>query len=167
MNRSWWTPRRAAEPHRGFATAYLLVAVFAALALIIRLSCLDQNQSSAFWPANGALVVAMLIMPWRACILVLLSCFAVNIAVNMFTDYTAFDSCLYSVLNIFSSYLVALQTRWVCGATTDLTRFRRLGSFACIAFLSAAIEAAIGRNNRARRPHTCCIAERLAAMDDV
>ncbi len=86
----------------------------------------------------------MLIMPWRACILVLLSCFAVNIAVNMFTDYTAFDSCLYSVLNIFSSYLVALQTRWVCGATTDLTRFRRLGSFACIAFLSAAIEAAIG-----------------------
>jgi diguanylate cyclase (GGDEF)-like protein len=129
---------------RGFATAYLLVAVFVALALIIRIFCLDQNQSSAFWPANGALVVALLIMPWRACLFVLLSCFGVNIVVNMFTEYSAFDNFLYSVLNIFSSYIVALQTRWSCGATTDLTRFRRLGSFACIAFLSSAIEAAIG-----------------------
>jgi diguanylate cyclase (GGDEF)-like protein len=120
------------------------VALFSALALITRVFCLDLHQSSAFWPANGALVVAMLILPWRRCLCVLVSCFGVNIAVNMLTEYTAFDGLLYSILNIFASYLVALQTRWVCGATTDLTRFRRLGRFACIAFFSAAIEAAIG-----------------------
>ena len=144
MHRLRWQLRRSAEPPRGFGNASLLVAVFAALALVTRIFCLDENQSTSFWPANGALVVAMLILPWRGCLLVLLSCFCVNIAVNMLTEYVVFDSCLYSVLNIATSYIVALQTRWVCGATTDLTRFRRLSRFGCIAFLSAAIEAAVG-----------------------
>ena len=144
MNRTWWRARRPAEPPRGLATAFLLIAVFIALALITRIFCLDLHQRTAFWPANGALVVAMLIMPWRGCLLVLLSCCGANIAVNLLTAYSAFDSCLYSLLNLFVSYIVALQTRWACGATTDLTRFRRLGRFACIAFLSAGIEAAIG-----------------------
>ncbi len=144
MTRSWWRPRRHAEPLRGFATARLLVAVFAGLALITRAFCLDSDQSTAFWPANGVLVVAMLVLPWQGCLYVIVSCFAVNIVLNLMTAYTAYDSFVYSSMNIFGSYLVALQTRWVCGATTDLTRFRRLGSFACIAFLSAAIEAAVG-----------------------
>ena len=42
------------------------------------------------------------------------------------------------------SFAVALCTRQLCGAATDLTRFRRLASFGCICFLSAAVEAAIG-----------------------
>ena len=144
MTRLGWRVRRPAEPMRGLPTALLLVAMFATLALITRWFCLDFHQSTAFWPANGALVVAMLILPTPACLLVLLSCFIVNISMNSFTEYTQFESCLYSVLNIFSSYLVAILTRKLCGATTDLTRFHRLGSFACIAFVSSAIEAAIG-----------------------
>jgi diguanylate cyclase (GGDEF)-like protein len=120
------------------------VVVFATLALVTRLFCLDPNQSTAFWPANGALVVAMLLMPTQTCLLVLLVCFVINIALNLFTNYTAFDNAVYSILNIVSSAVVALQTRWFCGATTDLTRFRRLATFWWIAFLSAALEATVG-----------------------
>ena len=144
MHRLRWELRRAAEPLRGLDTAVLLVTVFAALALVTRLFCLDPNQSTAFWPANGVLVVAMLLMPRQTCVAVLLACFSINIALNLFTNYSAFDSAVYSILNIVSSTIVALQTRWFCGATTDLTRFRRLSTFGCIAFLSAAVEATLG-----------------------
>lgn len=116
------------------------------LGLATRLFCLDFDQSSAFWPANGALVVAMLILPWRSCLWVLLSCFGINIALNSFTAYTWHDNIVYSMMNIVGSYFVAVLTRLYCGARTDLTRFRRLGSFACIAFVSAAAEAAIGES---------------------
>jgi diguanylate cyclase (GGDEF)-like protein len=120
------------------------VAVFAALALVTRLLCLDPDQSTVFWPANGALVVAMLLLPARLCLPALLACFGINLALNAFTNYTAFDSAVYSVLNIVGSALVALATRRFCGATTDLTRVRRLATFGCIAFLSAALEATLG-----------------------
>jgi len=144
MRRPRWTPRRAAEPARGLGTALLLVGLFTALALVTRILCLDPNQSTAFWPANGALVVAMLMLPGRFAVLVAALCFCANIALNLLTEYTAFDSILYSVLNIFSSYCVAMLTRWRCGARTDLSRVRRLARFAAIAFVSAALEAAIG-----------------------
>jgi diguanylate cyclase (GGDEF)-like protein len=114
------------------------------LALITRAFCLDINLSSAFWPANGALVVAMLVLPRRFCLLVLASCFTINIGLNLLARYSPFDSFLFSVLNIVGSYFVALQTRWFCGATTDLARFQRLIRFGGIAFSSAALEAAIG-----------------------
>ena len=144
MRRSSWKLRHAAEPGRELGRACVLVMTFAVLALVTRMFCLDPNQSTAFWPANGALVVAMLLLTRRTCLVVLAVCFCLNIALNLLTSYTAYASALYSVLNIVSSCLVALQTRRWCGATTDLTRFRRLATFAVIAFLSAAIEAAIG-----------------------
>jgi diguanylate cyclase (GGDEF)-like protein len=135
---------RPAERPRKLGTSILLVGVFALLALATRIFCLDPHQSSAFWPANGALVVAMLILPWRSCLPVLVACFGANIVANMLTDYSAFDSWLYAISNILVSWLVAVQTRRFCGATTDLTRFRRLASFGCIVFGSAALEAGIG-----------------------
>jgi diguanylate cyclase (GGDEF)-like protein len=118
--------------------------VFAVLALVSRVLCLDPNQSTAFWPANGALVVAMLLLPSRNCLLVVLSCACINLALNSFTKYTVLDTVLYSALNIFTSYIVALLARWLCGAKTDLSRFRRMATFGCIAFVSTAIEATIG-----------------------
>jgi diguanylate cyclase (GGDEF)-like protein len=144
MSHLGWNARRTAEPIRGSRTAAILIVLFTALAVATRLFCLDPNQSTAFWPANGALVAAMLILPRRPCILAIGSCFTINIAVNMLTSYSSFDSTAYATLNIFTSYLVALQTRRLCGATTDLTRFRRLATFGAIAFLSAAFEAIIG-----------------------
>ena len=144
MGRSLWNVRRAAEPPRGLGTACVLVAAFSMLALITRAFCLDANLSSAFWPANGALVVAMLVLPGRFCLPVLTSCFTINIGLNLLARYSTFDSFLFSVLNIVGSYFVAVQTRWLCGATTDLARFRRLVRFGGVAFSSAALEAAIG-----------------------
>jgi diguanylate cyclase (GGDEF)-like protein len=125
-------------------TALLLVALFVALAFAARLLCMDANETSVFWPANGALVVAMLVLPWRLSLLVSVLCFAANIALNTLTSYTPFDSFLYSAMNIFSSYVVALLTRRYCGAATDLSRIRRLATFCVIAFLSAGLEAALG-----------------------
>ena len=144
MHRSWWRLCRPAERPRKVGTSIILVGVFALLALATRIFCLDPYQSSAFWPANGALVVAMLILPWRSCLTVLAACFCFNMFANMLTDYSTFNSWLYSVFNILVSCLVAVLTRRFCGATTDLTRFRRLASFGCIVFGSAALEAGIG-----------------------
>jgi diguanylate cyclase (GGDEF)-like protein len=120
--------------------------VFAGLALVIRLLALfvDQASNPMFWPANGALVVAMLILPRRSCWLALLLCFGINLALNVFSRYSDFGSVLFSLLNILVSYMVAVLTRWLCGAKTDLSRLPRLAMFVPIVFLSTAIEAAIG-----------------------
>jgi diguanylate cyclase (GGDEF)-like protein len=139
-----WQLCRSAEPPRGFGTASLLIAAFIVLVLVTHTLTLDAHQASAFWPANGALVVAMLILPKHRCILVLLVCFGVDVAVNLCSNFSVYSSCIYAILNVAVSYSVALQTRWLCGATTDLTRIRRLCMFGIIAFFSTAIEAAMG-----------------------
>jgi diguanylate cyclase (GGDEF)-like protein len=142
--RRGWKFRRPAEPEKGLGTALFLAGLFAALAFITRLICLDSNQCSVFWPANGAMVVAMLVLPWRLCGLVLALCFCANIAANHLTSYSPFDSYVYSALNILSSAAVALLTRRYCGAATDLSRVRRLAIFGTIAFLSSWLEAGLG-----------------------
>ncbi len=144
MSRSWREVRRSAEPPRGLGTGSILVAAFSILALITRAFCLDANLSSAFWPANGALVVAMLIMPLPGSAFVIAACFALNVALNLLTKYTLYDCFLFSILNIVASYAVAILTRRLCGATTDLARFRRLIKFGGIVFFSAGLEAALG-----------------------
>ena len=137
-------PRRMAEPPRGIGAALLLVAIYAGLASITRLMSYHVDQFTMFWPANGAVVVAMLILPYRSCLAVLLACFSINIGLNLLTSYPVFDSWVVSGLNIFVSYLTAVLTRRLCGATTDLSRLRRLAVFAPIVFLAAGVEAAIG-----------------------
>jgi diguanylate cyclase (GGDEF)-like protein len=97
-----------------------------------------------FWPADGALVVAMLILPDRLCVAVLVMCFCVNVGLDQLENYTLADSYGLSGLNIFVSYLVAICTRRLCGATTDLSRLRRLAIFAAIVFVCAGVEAAVG-----------------------
>ncbi len=144
MQESWWKLRRSAEPARGFGSVLLLIALFSALVAINRLFCANAYQTTAFWPANGALVSAMLLLPARRCLLVLAPCLAIDITLELYTNETLFESCLYSNLTIMASYLVAGLTRRYCGAATDLTRFRRLASFAGIAFFAAALDAAIG-----------------------
>ncbi len=144
MRRFSGNMRRAAEPPRGWRTALLLVAVFAGLALTTRLASRNVAEFALFWPANGALVVAMILLPRRTCLVVVLLCVGINLALNVLANYTPFDNVICSLLNIFLSYLVAVLTRWLCGATTDLSRLARLATFAPIVFLSAACEAAIG-----------------------
>jgi diguanylate cyclase (GGDEF)-like protein len=145
-----WRLYRDAEPRRGVAAAAMLAGTFAALALVTRLVCNDQAGNSAFWPANAALVVAILVLPRRLSAATALVCFTCNLLLNRLTSYTPVDSVLFSALNVGVSYGVAFLTRSLCGAATDLTRFRRLATFAAIAFVSAAAEAVLGE--LVRRP---------------
>ena len=144
MHGPWWKLRRSAEPACESGCALLLIALFLALVATNRLLCVDAHQNTAFWPANGALVVAMLILPVRRCIVVLVACLAINIALGFYTSEKISEICLYSLLTTIASFMVARLTRRFCGAATDLTRFRRLASFGGIALFASALEAAIG-----------------------
>jgi diguanylate cyclase (GGDEF)-like protein len=143
MGRGWRLYRKT-EPRRGCPTAVLLTCIFTALALFTRLVCQDSEGSTSFWPANAALVVAILILPPRLSALTCLACFCINLALNALTEYLPANSLLFSSLNIAVSFLAAFLTRSLCGAATDLSRFRRLATFGAIAFFAAGVEAAIG-----------------------
>ncbi len=135
---------RSAEPKRSVGTAAALVGAFVLLASTTRLLCMDAHDTSAFWPANAAIVVALLVLPPRLGWLTCFACFAANVVVNNVTGYSPSENLLSAGLNVGLSLLAAFLTRSFCGATMDLTRFRRLFVFACICFLSAVTEAAAG-----------------------
>ncbi len=144
MRRRWQLYRPAAPAH-GLRTALLLTATFIALAFVTRLLCLDEQQTTVFWAANSAMVVALLILPWRYASLVLGLCFGANMVLNLLTTYTLRNSFLYCTLNVLLSVGVAFFTRRHCGATTDLSRPRRLGTFVVISLAGAGLEAVSGK----------------------
>ena len=78
-----WRLYRAAEPQRGQDVAALLFTLFVVLVLVTRLVCNDDRGNSSFWPANGALVVAILVLPPRLSLLTCLACFVANLALNL------------------------------------------------------------------------------------
>jgi len=83
MHGSRWKLRRPTESARGWASALLLIALFSALVAVNRLLCVNAFQDTAFWPANGALVVAMLILPARRCVPVLALCLSINVVLDL------------------------------------------------------------------------------------
>ena len=144
MSRDRWRPYRASSLPNRRRASLLLVAIFTVLVLVTRLACIDTNNRTAFWPANGVLVVALLLLPWRLAIPVLAACLSVNLAVNAFCGFGTFEVIVDASLNIVVSLIAAVLTRRFCGARIDLSRFRRLIAFGTVAFASAAIEAGIG-----------------------
>nr|WP_321983264.1 EAL domain-containing protein [uncultured Lichenicoccus sp.] len=144
MPRLFWQLYRPSGPFHKLRTALLLVAVFSTIVLVTRLACIDSHNSTVFWPANGALVVALLSLPWRFSVPVLAACLSLNLVANAFSNCSAFDDVLNAVLNIVVSLTTALLTRNLCGARIDLSRFRRLSMFGIVAFLSAGLEATLG-----------------------
>ena len=139
-----WRLYRAAEPQRGIRVAALLVVIFVGLVLVTRLFCTDRLGNSSFWPANGALLVAILVLPPRLGFWTCILCFCANVALNATCAIGLYASVLYSLLNIGMAYLAAFLTRSFGGATTDLSRGRRLMVFAGISLVSAAVEAFFG-----------------------
>ena len=144
MARRRWRLYRAAEPQRGPRVAVLLFVTFVLLVLVTRLVCNDGRGNSSFWPANGALVVAILILPPRLSLLTCLGGFAANLVLDLIPGVSLYENVLYSLLNVAMSYLAAFLTRSFCGAATDLSRARRLLAFSAISFVSAGAEAALG-----------------------
>ncbi|MGI4960009.1 MAG: putative bifunctional diguanylate cyclase/phosphodiesterase [Janthinobacterium lividum] len=144
MPRLRWQLYRSPGPPHPLRAAVVLVVVFTVLVFIARFAFIDRNDSTVFWPANGALVVALLSLSWRLSVPVLVACLSVNLAVNVFSNYSLFDDVRFSILNIAVSLTVALLTRNLCGARIDLSRFRRMTIFGIIAFGAAGLEATLG-----------------------
>jgi signal transduction histidine kinase len=145
---------RAAEPPRGPATAAALVCIFAVLALAIRICCRDSHGWSPFWPANGAIAVALLVLPKRLGLQVMALDVLINIAINFFF-YNQVNVLIFdALLNCGAGLLLAILVRNSCGAATDFSRFRRLVTFMGLAMVAAGVEAGVGEglNSIARTP---------------
>ncbi len=148
-----WRLYRAADSRHGLSTAILLTGIFIVLVLVARQFCEDGEGNSSFWPADGAIAVAVLVLPRRLVALTCGACLAANVLMNVAASYPAYYAVLVAVLNVAVGVTVGLLTRGFCGAATDLTRFRRLAVFACICFTAAGLEAAAG-----------CVLERLGPV---
>jgi signal transduction histidine kinase/ActR/RegA family two-component response regulator len=132
------------ETPRGLPTASVLLAIYAALGWIVHGYCQDGLENSAFWPANGVVVAGILVLPRRLGRLFWAVCLILNIAENTLGSFTLGDNLMSAVLNSALCLGAAFLARTFCGAATDLSRTKRLVSFAIIAFGSAATEAGLG-----------------------
>ncbi|MBM9401238.1 sensor domain-containing diguanylate cyclase [Gluconacetobacter azotocaptans] len=139
-----WRPCRPAESKRGIKSAVLLVAAFGVSALTTRFLCSDEFGYSSFWPANAAMLVALLTLRARLSVFVVVACLLLNFFINKLSALSPPESLLACILNVILVLLAAPFTRRFCGALTDLTRPRRFVAFTIIAMLSAATEAGIG-----------------------
>ena len=135
---------RPAESRRTYRSALALMAIFFAAVFLSRFTCTDKIGNEGFWPANGALVVAWLLLPKRLSLPVTIICIAFNIGVNQVVGYPLGQNILYSTLNGEVSVVTALLTVKFCGAAIDLSRFRRFAAFAACALVAAASEAFLG-----------------------
>jgi signal transduction histidine kinase/CheY-like chemotaxis protein len=121
-----------------------LIAIFFVTAWLSRAFCTDKFGDEGFWPANGALVVAWLLLPRRWSLLVTLVCISFNMWINQAYGYAFRQNILYSILNGEVSIVTAVLATRLCGAALDLSRFRRFAIFAVCALAAAASEAFIG-----------------------
>ena len=121
-----------------------LTGVFAALVFVTRAFCMDSLGNVSLWPPNGALVVALLVLPRRMSGPVMLACLAINLVANQVAGYPLNQNLLYSTLNIAVSLTAAVLIRRYCGAATDLSRFRRFAAFSVAVVVATMVEATIG-----------------------
>ena len=136
---------RPAEPDRGIGTAMALWAVYAFTAMACAMFCKDPSGSAAFYPANGVIVAGLLVLPRRTSLGFALGCLVFNLSQNAMGQIDVEHSLLYVVLNQGLSFAVAGLVRSFCGAAVDLSRVRRLFTFAAIVVIAGAVEAAIGQ----------------------
>ncbi len=141
--------RRQAEPYRGWRTAFALIATFCGFVLATRLLCDDSLTNTSFWPANGALVAILMLLPRRISAVSIVVCVIFNLVANILDNYSVFDNVLYTSLNVVVSAATAIMTRKACGAATDLSRIRRLATFSVVCVIAACLEAGAGETVRA------------------
>jgi signal transduction histidine kinase/CheY-like chemotaxis protein len=139
-----WRLYRPAEPKRGLLTAALLLGLYTALVFVGVAFCRDSATNSAFWPANGVAVAALLVLPRRLGLVFSAVCLAINVVENALGSLDVDLNILYSGLNTALTFATAFLTRTFCGAATDLSRVKRLMQFVAVAFGSAVGEATIG-----------------------
>ncbi|MCQ8241425.1 diguanylate cyclase domain-containing protein [Rhizosaccharibacter radicis] len=135
---------RPAEAETGSRSFVFLLVWFALNALATRVFCADPEGYSSFWTASSALAAGFLVLPLPRALSLAACCFVINMLVNRLVVMDAAEGALASLLNPFQAVLAAWGIRRFCGATSDLTRVRRLIPFAFVALASAGMEAAVG-----------------------
>ncbi|MET3663578.1 ATP-binding protein [Caulobacter sp. 1776] len=136
---------RSSAATRGLPTALALFMAYVAVELCIWLFCRDISDAVAFFPSNGVLVAAILLLSPRLGLAFCLACFSVDIAHNWIGRIDLTHALVFSSLNQALAFGAAALTRTFCGAALDLSRARRLFFFALIAGASAALEAVAGQ----------------------
>jgi len=136
--------RSSAQKH-GLAVACALFLAYVAVELCIWLFCRDISDAVAFFPSNGILLTAILVLSPRLGLAFCLACFSVDLLHNWIGRIDLTHAVLFSSLNQALAFGGAALTRTFCGAALDLSRARRLIVFSLIAAVSAATEAVIGQ----------------------
>jgi signal transduction histidine kinase/ActR/RegA family two-component response regulator len=139
-----WRLYRPAEPVRGLPTAAVLLAVYASMVFVGVAWCRDAATNSAFWPANGVAVAALLVLPRRLGLWFNAACLAINMGENHLGGLAWDLNIVYSCLNVGLTFAIAFLTRTFCGAATDLSRIKRLFQFAMVTLVAAIAEGSIG-----------------------
>jgi len=136
---------RPADPRRGLPTAAALFLAYIAIELCIWLFCRDISDAVAFFPSNGVLLAAILVLSPRLGLGFCLACFSIDLAHNWIGRIDLAHAVLFSSLNQALAFGGAMLTRTFCGAALDLSRARRLLIFTLIAAAAAAVEALVGQ----------------------
>jgi signal transduction histidine kinase/DNA-binding NarL/FixJ family response regulator len=136
---------RPADPPQGLSAAAALFLAYVAIELCIWLFCRDISDAVAFFPSNGVLLAAILVLSPRLGLGFCLACFSIDLAHNWIGRIDLAHAVLFSSLNQALAFGGAMLTRTFCGAALDLSRARRLFIFTLIAATAAAIEAFVGQ----------------------
>jgi|GEM_PF-6542834 len=136
---------RPSAPSHGLSAAAALFVAYVAVELCIWLFCRDISDAVAFFPSNGILLTAILVLSPRLGLAFCLACFSVDLTHNWIGRIDLPHAILFSSLNQALAFGGATLTRTFCGAALDLSRARRLVIFSLIAAVSAALEALVGQ----------------------
>ena len=86
-----------------------------------------------FWPANAVMIAALLMLPRRSAVLVLVAGVALNLLNNLVRGDPMPFYFINVAMNAVEAVLAAVVTRRVCGAALDLSRPGRLARFGLLA----------------------------------
>ncbi len=136
---------RPAEPPRRAGTALALWVVYGLVTIVCSQFCKDAAGSAAFYPGNGIIVAGVLVLPRPSSLWFCLSCLSVNLVQNAVSHVDLSHSITYALLNQGLSFGAAGLIRTYCGAATDLSRVRRLFTFAIIVIAGGTTEALVGQ----------------------
>lgn len=141
---SKWRLCRDAEPPQGVRAAALLFVGYVGAALLAVYFGRDEYGATSFWAANGVVTAALLCLPARLSFPLVALCFPINFGINVSGGLPIVLNFIYTGLNFALAISVAFLARRYCGASTDLSRMKRMLVFASIAAVCVAVEAIVG-----------------------
>ena len=129
---------RAAGP-----PAWAYVLLFAASQLLGHWSVATYGAVTV-WLSNGVMAAALLQLHRRPAILVLASCFVINLLSNIVRGDPGAFLWINPLLNVGETFGAAVLARRYCGAALDMRRPRRLVRFAGSAANAVAVTSIVG-----------------------